>query len=72
MARHKALPLHDRFGAFMTRASIDDLLRPSLRWAFPLPDREHSDDERFRLVLTALAQHRGRDRAGMALGVSGS
>ena len=59
MARNNILPSYDQFGAPVTRASIDDLLRPSLRWAFPLPDKAHADDERFLRVLNALARHRG-------------
>ena len=42
------------FGAPASRASIDALLRPSLRRVFPLPADE--GDERFRLLLEALAQ----------------
>jgi hypothetical protein len=41
------------------RASIDDLIRPSLLQAFPLPADDHGQDHRFRLLLDALAQRRG-------------
>jgi hypothetical protein len=41
------------------RASIDELIRPGLRQAFPLPARGGADDEKFRLLLHALAQSQG-------------
>ena len=43
-------------GKALTDTSIDDLIRPGLRVAFPLP-REHAPDEaKFRRLLDALAQ----------------
>ena len=38
-----------------TRASVDDLIRPGLSRAFPLPDQSHAD-ERFTRLLEALAR----------------
>jgi hypothetical protein len=41
---------------------IDEVLRPGLRQAFPLPDR--SQDERFRILLDALARLSASERVG--------
>lgn len=46
-----------------TRTSIDDLIRPGLSRAFPLPE-EPQADERFGQLFRALAQRgRGPDRS---------
>lgn len=38
---------------------FDDLIRPNLGRAFPLPVEGHGNDDRFRLLLDALAQRSG-------------
>ena len=43
-------------GSAMTDASIDDLIRPGLRLAYPLPSEESPNEDRFRRLLDALAQ----------------
>ena len=43
-------------GTALTGTSIDDLIRPGLRVAFPLPSEEGSQEDRFRRLLDALAQ----------------
>jgi hypothetical protein len=47
----------DGFGSYPEgRASLDDMLRPSLRHAFPLPAEGLATDDKFRQLLDALAQ----------------
>ena len=38
--------------------SVDDLIRPGLRLAFPLPSESDPNEDRFRRLLDALAQRR--------------
>jgi hypothetical protein len=45
-------------GSAVSGASIDDLIRPGLRLAFPLPSESDPNEDRFRHVLDALAQRR--------------
>jgi hypothetical protein len=40
----------------LTDSSIDDLIRPGLRLAFPVPSEEGLNEGRFRRLLDALAQ----------------
>ena len=42
------------------RASLGDLIRPGLLKAFPLPAERPAPDDRFRLLLDALAQRSGQ------------
>ncbi len=57
-------PLLTRFpyGTVEASGSEDDLLRPSLRKAFPLPRKDDSMDQRFRLVLDAMRRCRPAGR----------
>jgi hypothetical protein len=59
MNRYDHLTSESRFDAAETGTSMDALIRPCLRQAFLLPADDHRNDERFRLLLDALAQ-RGR------------
>ena len=59
MARYDHQFWNDRSGDAETRTSIDTLIRPGLRRAFPLPTDNHAHDDRFRLLLEALAQRSG-------------
>ncbi len=59
MTRYDRLPSDSLYGVAETTTSMDVLIRPCIRQAFPLPAADHSDDERFRLLLDALAQRRG-------------
>lgn len=59
MARYDHHFSDDGSGTAESRAHIDVLIRPGLRRAFPLPAAEQAGDERFRLLLEALAQRRG-------------
>ena len=59
MTRYDRLAADPRLGAAEGGTSIDALIRPCLRSAFLLPQDDHRQDERFRLLLDALAQ-RGR------------
>ena len=56
MNRHDYTQWDMRYGSAQTGTSMDALIRPCIRQAFPLPATDHSDDERFRLLLDALAQ----------------
>lgn len=56
MARHDHQFWDDRSDDAETRTSVDTLIRPGLRRAFPLPAEDHAHDDRFRLLLDALAQ----------------
>ena len=60
MTRYDRLPSDSLYGLAETSTSMDALIRPCIRQAFPLPTADHSDDERFRLLLEALAQRSGR------------
>jgi len=40
-------------------ASIDDLVRPNLRRAYPLPKADQEADERFAALLAAIAEQSG-------------
>jgi hypothetical protein len=55
MARHDRQTWDTSPNLDETRASLDDLIRPGLSRAFPLPDGSHVD-ERFARLLEALAQ----------------
>jgi hypothetical protein len=55
MARPHLLPAQTRFREAETRASIDELIRPGLSRAFPLPAGTPAD-HRFSQLLGALAQ----------------
>lgn len=44
------------------RAPIEDLIRPGLLRAFPLPAPGGGEDERFRVLLDALARRTGDRR----------
>ena len=59
MARYDHHFSDDGSGDAEPRAHIDVLIRPGLRRAFPLPAEGQAGDERFRLLLNALAQRRG-------------
>ena len=58
MARHDYQYWDDQSGGAETRASMDALIRPGLLKAFPLPAEGQAHDDRFRLLLEALAQRR--------------
>ncbi len=60
MTRYDRLPSDSLYGVAETSTSVDALIRPCIRQAFPLPPADHPDDERFRLLLDALAQRSGR------------
>ena len=62
MTRYDRLPSESRYGVAETSTSVDALIRPCIRQAYPLPAADHPHDERFRLLLDALAQRRGRTR----------
>lgn len=48
-------------GGALTGTSVDELVRPGLRLAFPLPSGDDANEEKFRRLLDALAQ-RGSQR----------
>ena len=56
MAPHYQPHAHVPFGTAMTSTSVDELIRPSLRRAFPLPSWDDASEAKFRLLLDALAQ----------------
>lgn len=60
MVSHDSL-LHSGVQSRVAEAfpSIDTLIRPGLRLAYPLPAASYAADEDFRLLLRALAQRRG-------------
>ena len=60
MTRYDRLPSDSLYGVAETSTSVDALIRPCIRQAFPLPVADHPDDERFCLLLDALAQRSGR------------
>lgn len=63
MARHDLLHSDVWSDGAETTSSIDVLIQPGLHRAFPLPAEGHADDDRFRLLLEALAQrHRPSSR----------
>jgi hypothetical protein len=47
-----------RYGGAEIETSVDSLIRPCIRQAFPLPLDSYPTDERFRRLLEALAQLR--------------
>ena len=59
MTRYDRPPSNSLYGVAETSTSMDALIRPCIRQAFPLPPADHPDDERFRLLLGALAQRSG-------------
>jgi hypothetical protein len=61
MARHDPIDPSVLWGPDEALPSFDELIRPGLRRAFPLPAAGHGDDEPFRRVLAALARHRQGD-----------
>lgn len=46
----------------LTNTSIDELIRPSLRLAFPLPAQEDGTEAKFEGLLAALARHQGASK----------
>ena len=58
MIRHDHTQWDIRYGTAQTGTSMDALIRPCIRQAFPLPADDSPGDERFRLLLDALT-HRG-------------
>ena len=61
MSRHDS-PLADVYSSgFEARSWSDDLLRPCLRRAFPLPGDGGATEERFRQLLNALAKRRAAE-----------
>lgn len=58
MAHHHRPHPGTSSGLIEPGATIDDLIRPGLRQAFPLPEDGYGSDERFRRLLDALAQRR--------------
>ncbi|TNC46441.1 hypothetical protein FHG66_19075 [Rubellimicrobium rubrum] len=50
----------DTRSEFIESAGIDALIRPCIHKAFPLPAEDHASDDRFRLLLDALAQRSSR------------
>ena len=62
MARHYLRSTQAHAEAADPGTSIDDLIRPGLSRAFPVPDKAESDNERFSWLLEALAQQRQESR----------
>ena len=56
MGRQDVLQTGVLWTAAEDHSTMDELIGPGLKRAFPLPDRDHADDERFRLLLEALAE----------------
>lgn len=56
MARHDRSYSHAWSDKADATPSIDVLIGPGLRCAFPLPAEGHANDERFRRLLDALAE----------------
>lgn len=63
MAQHYQPHAYVPFGTALTTTSIDELIRPSLCRAFPLPSRDDASEAKFRRLLDALAQ-RSRHGSG--------
>ena len=61
MARHYLRSAQSPSEDADARTSMDDLIRPGLTQAFPLPP-EPQADERFSQILEALAQQRDRTK----------
>ena len=59
MTRYDRPPSNSLYGVAETSTSVDALIRPCIRQAYPLRAADHPEDERFRLLLDALAQLRG-------------
>ena len=53
--RHPVRRSHDQ-GSAILGGSIDDLIRPGVRSAYPLPEMDARSDVRFRLLLEAIRQ----------------
>ncbi|MBP1807663.1 hypothetical protein J2Z33_003537 [Rubellimicrobium aerolatum] len=62
MAHSDALSWNAPSDLATSRASVDDLIRPGLRCAYPLPKADHAKVERFRRLLDALARRRDDGR----------
>jgi hypothetical protein len=58
MAPHPRPHVYVPGGTAVTGTSVDDLIRPGLRHAFPLPAEDGPNEDRFRRLLEALAQAR--------------
>ena len=58
MTRNDILHAYAHAGVTETRTTMDALIRPGLRQAFPLPV-EGDHDERFHILLHALAERAG-------------
>jgi hypothetical protein len=57
------------YGASLTGSSIDDLIRPGLKLAYPLPSEEASEDEEFQRLLELLAERQaGQSKVSSAAG----
>ena len=56
MTQHTRAHSYVPGGSALTDSSIDDLIRPGLRLAFPVPSEEGLNEGRFRRLLDALAQ----------------
>lgn len=58
MTRHDLFHSYGQAGGAETGTTVDALIRPGLRQAFPLPSKgDH--DERFHVLLNALAERTG-------------
>ena len=56
MIRHDHTQWDMRYGVAQSGTSMDALIRPCIRQAFPLPADDSPGDESFRVLLEALAQ----------------
>ena len=56
MSRHEVSQAGVRWTAAEDRSTMDELIRPGLRQAYPLPQDDKGHDERFLLLLEALAE----------------
>ena len=59
MSSRRLLPAETSLASPGICARFDDLIRPALRQAFPLPAEDQTGNEKFRLLLDALAQRAG-------------
>jgi hypothetical protein len=64
MAQTDRLPSYGSPGIVDRQTCIEDLIRPGLRRAYPFPTEGCADDERFGLLLDALARRCGRPAEG--------
>lgn len=60
MTRYNHQGLDTRSEFTESAGGIDALIRPCIHKAFPLPAEGHASDDRFRLLLDALAQRSSR------------